>query len=208
MNLTQLGLVQCRLIELAIDPANETDWAAAGYGKARGLTLKEIRESFAKCEADPSMRSIAAVLRITDEQLKARGELGHTWMFIAIAAPFVLLLLVCASIIAEPAMHARVIYALGFASALLFGACLLHWRMRNQRKVGLEQEIAIRAAAVQSLNRILDHSPRRSSLDREQIKVVKGLYRHVQSSGQLASLLSPPYEMEGKTSDPGEAAFQ
>ncbi|CAN5562617.1 hypothetical protein BH11ARM2_BH11ARM2_37330 [soil metagenome] len=50
------------------------------YGKHDYVPMETIQTQFAACVADPSMRSVSAVVRIGREQLSARGSLGsYRW---------------------------------------------------------------------------------------------------------------------------------
>lgn len=56
----------------------ELDGTGGGYGKNRGMTVREMSEQFERFCEDASMRSFTAVIRISREQMEARGELGIT----------------------------------------------------------------------------------------------------------------------------------
>jgi hypothetical protein len=61
--------------------SSELSGTGGGYGKHAALPLDQIADRFDACVADPSMRSVSAVLRITREQLESRGSLGsYPWV--------------------------------------------------------------------------------------------------------------------------------
>src|SRR5579862_5785053 len=54
----------------------ELDGTGAGFGKNKGITVRELSGQFARLAEDGTMRSFSAVLRISREQIEARGEFG------------------------------------------------------------------------------------------------------------------------------------
>ncbi|RYG49394.1 hypothetical protein EON79_01450 [bacterium] len=51
------------------------------YGKHEYLTMDRVEDQFQKCLRDHSMRSVSAVVRISREQISARGSLGsYRWV--------------------------------------------------------------------------------------------------------------------------------
>jgi hypothetical protein len=122
------------------------------------------------------MRSISAVLRITREQLDARGQLGHY----PILALISMLLLGGAGVamlfVPEQAKSMlQKVAMIGAVCALVLG--MGAWKVRIERRSNLAQERAIRAAAVEALTSILEHNPTLKPLIREYREVVKELIR-------------------------------
>jgi hypothetical protein len=173
---------------LPISDHYDEDWAGGGYGKHKGLALREIRQRFAKCEDEPSMRSISAVLRITREQLEARGQLG-SYPVLAIGGFAILAIALVALPFTHDDVHAlleKTVYGSAAVAVLLtFGAV----RVRHARKSNLAQEDQIRSLAVATLNAILAKNPKLKPLEREQVATVKELMKKVKGSGQISSLL-------------------
>ncbi|RYG37977.1 hypothetical protein EON81_05045 [bacterium] len=51
------------------------------YGKHEYLTVEKTEDQFQRCLKDHSMRSVSAVVRISREQISARGSLGsYRWV--------------------------------------------------------------------------------------------------------------------------------
>jgi len=159
----------------------------AGMGKHHGLTLEEIRASFEICERDPSMRSVSAVLRITREQLNARGELG-----LYPPASAIMGILGVAALagmrFAGPELRTMLIQAAagcgGLSIMLLYGV----YSTRDVRSANVAQERAIRALAIYSLERIIAHDFRRKPLLREQDQTVRELLK-TQPQSSIRTLL-------------------
>ncbi|MFZ4507627.1 MAG: hypothetical protein ACOYON_08030 [Fimbriimonas sp.] len=57
---------------------SEPDYHSRGgeFGRYKGLTLHEIRLRLDQCTAEPSRRSLSAVMRLVREQLDSRGHLA------------------------------------------------------------------------------------------------------------------------------------
>ena len=166
----------------------EHEGRGGGYGKSQGLTVSEIQALFDTCVADPSMRSISAVLRITREQLEARGQLGVYPLFAWIAGLACSIGLVVRilgpekliEIATKTAIGAGIVFLLLLASTL---------PSRHVRKANVEQERVIRERAVQALTKILEHNPALKSLTMEQEITVKTLIKKNPESENLRALL-------------------
>jgi hypothetical protein len=132
----------------------EIEGRGGGFGKFHGLKLAEIQSLFDKCVEEPSMRSISAVLRITREQLDARGQLGiyplFTWVAAAACAVGVGLRVFGPAGLNEIATKA--ILGAGIVTALLLASTI---PSRSTRRTNVEQERVIRQMAVTALLAIL-----------------------------------------------------
>jgi hypothetical protein len=145
-------------------------------GRYSGLTLTEIRERFDVCVADPSMRSVSAVLRITREQLEARGHLGaYPVIFAGAAAITAAAALAGTRLPPAIAEHSLKIVFGGAAATLALGYGT--WNVRLERRAALAQEREIRRLAAETLVAILKHDFKRKPLLREQEQTLRDLMR-------------------------------
>jgi hypothetical protein len=147
---------------MSIDP----DWSGGGFGKYKGLSLREIDAAFAQCVSHPSSRSIAAVLRITREQIEARGGLGKQPYY----AVFFLMVALAAGLVALGVGEIRdkaliVAGALGFVSAAFAVGSI---RVRKERNLNLVQEREIRRRAGLAIEEMLKEVSLPEPLTREQ----------------------------------------
>ncbi len=159
-----------------------------GYGKYKGLTPGEIQDLFDRCVEDPSMRSISAVLRITREQLEARGQLGiypvFAWIDVACFIASALARQFGPHQITEIATKA----VLGTASVFVL-LLLSTVPTRRARRTNLAQEKLIREQAVAALVNILSHEPALKALTIEQEITVKILLKKTPGNEALRELL-------------------
>lgn len=166
----------------------ESDGTGGGFGKHRGITLKDIRDRFELCENDPSMRSISAVLRITREQLEARGQLGIYPSLATIAFAICLASWILRFVLTGDFSELAQKFAIGSGAVgvlLMLGVA----KVWNPRRENLRQEQIIRELAAKSINTILQSQPPLKPLLREQRDTVKEIVRKVSDSGQVAELL-------------------
>lgn len=125
-----------------------------GYGKNAGIPLDEIRRRFDLCVADPSMRSVSAVLRIAREQLEARGSLGsYRGLSVFFASMGVVALGVSFAMKGDLAEKIRTggYFALGVAALLLLGIL----QVRHAARASRAQEAEIRRLTIEALERIV-----------------------------------------------------
>jgi hypothetical protein len=166
----------------------EVEGRGGGYGRYQGLKLAEIQALFDKCVEDPSMRSISAVLRVTREQLDARGQLGIYPLFTWIAGAACLIGSALRSIGPQNLRELATKTALGAGTVfLLLIASTLP--ARHVRRTNLEQERLIRTMAVEALLKILEHNPVLKPLTVEQDMTVKILLKKTTDSEKLRTLL-------------------
>jgi len=166
----------------------EVEGRGGGYGKYEGRTIAEIQALFDTCIADPSMRSISAVLRITREQLESRGQLGVYPLLAWIAAIASVLGLVVRQYGPSSLTEFGTKAAMGSGSAFVL-LLVSTFPTRHARKVNLQQERVIRERAVQALVQILEHKPALKPLTMEQETTVKILLRKTQNSQGIKVLL-------------------
>ncbi len=164
------------------------DGRGEGFGRYQGLTIAEIVDLFDACVEEHNMRSISAVLRITREQLDARGQLGVYPVFAWVAAA-----VTGGGLFARLALGDK--YSEWTTKTAIGGACVFLLLLvsiiptRHSRKGNLGQEQAIRDAAVESLNRILEYEPDLKPLTIEQETTVKILLKKSKGSERLRMLL-------------------
>ncbi len=155
----------------------ELEGKGGGFGRYAGLSLAELRDRFEACAADPSHRSVSAVLRIAREQLEARGGLGtHRW--IPILAGVALLLSLGAPRVLPPRFADGVRAAqFGSAAALLL-ALVSFFSVRHSTRAAIVQERAIRELALDTLLRITaDPGFRPKPLDPGHVRTLRELLR-------------------------------
>jgi hypothetical protein len=166
----------------------EVEGRGGGYGRFQGLKLAEIQVLFDKCIEEPSMRSISAVLRITREQLDARGQLGiyplFAWIAGAACAVGLAIRLIGPHNMSEIATKTAL--GAGTVFLLLLGTTIPG---RTIRRTNVEQEKLIRKMAVDSLAKILEHNPTLKPLTIEQETTVKILLRKTESAESIRALL-------------------
>jgi hypothetical protein len=132
----------------------DLDGRGGGYGKFQGKTVAEIRELFAKCETDPSMRSVSVVLRVAREQLDARGGLGYYPVYAGCAVAALILSFLLKPILPTTmaAELPKFQVGIGVVSVALIVGVVITGR---DRRAGLAQEQAIRIATRETLEKIV-----------------------------------------------------
>lgn len=164
------------------------DGRGEGYGRYQGLTIAEILELFDACVEEHNMRSISAVLRITREQLDARGHLGMYPVYAWIAAALTLGGLAGRYLL--PVKYLEWTTKLAMGSSCVFVLLLISAvPTRKSRKGNMSQERAIREAAVKALSLILEYKPDLKPLTFEQETTVKILLKKSKNSEMLRLLL-------------------
>ncbi len=186
----------------------EIEGTGGGFGKYQGKKLSEIEALFETCTQDVSMRSISAVLRITREQLDARGQLGVYPLFTWIAGIAFLCAGTSRAVVPGPGTVPDALRAGGllrylgqpgvveFSTKAALGAGTVFLLLlattlpsRHTRKVNVEQERIIRAMAVKALLKILEGEPPLKPLTVEQNMTVKILLKKAEGSEGLRVLL-------------------
>ena len=164
------------------------DGTGSGFGRYQGMTLTDIQRLFDNCVEEPSMRSISAILRITREQLDARGQLGIYPVFTWVAAALTGLGLVGMALLPEQYQKWMVNLAIGAGCVfVLLGTTLIS--TRHSRRTNLKQEVAIREYAVSALVKVLESEPVLKPLTIEQEVTIKILMRKTEGSEKLSVLL-------------------
>ncbi len=165
----------------------ELEGRGSGLGRYQGLTVIEIEALFAACRNDPSMRSVRSVLRITREQLDARGSLGG-FPYLAIGLSVIALVALAMVLFGPRELLVTARMALiGFgttAAATIYGVL----NTRHERRANLVQEAEIRRLAADSLQEILAHEFPRKPLEREHIAILQELIKR-EPRERLDSLL-------------------
>lgn len=162
-----------------------------GFGKYAGLSVEQIRGRFEQCVADPSMRSISAILRITREQLEARGYLG-VYPSLARAALAIALALLGLRFVLPEALASTALQAAAVAGSCAVLLGLGAWKVRLDRRANLAQEAAIRRAAIESILAILQHPVSLKPLIREHRDLVRELIRKDKAHGLAVLLEATP----------------
>jgi hypothetical protein len=170
------------------DRALEDLGRGGGYGRYSGLTLAEIESRFDLCVADPSMRSISAVLRLTREQIDARGHLGHFPTYAILMGAVVVICAVGLPFLPEfrQAMLGGLAGSSIIWAILMFGVV----RLRDVRRSNLEQEMRIRRAALVALTEILAKNPPLKPLTREQRDTTIDIYKRCKADPGSAEVLA------------------
>ncbi len=165
----------------------DPDWSGGNFGKYKGLPLKEIDARFAQCVADPSMRSVTAVLRIAREQIESRGDLGKQPYYAAFFA-FVALTIFGVSFLFPPELRQKAwLVAGGMVFAFLaFAAGSLS--TRRARSMNLQQERAIREKAGLALEQLLLHEFPVKTLTREQRETLDAIKKQRGARNEFARL--------------------
>lgn len=132
----------------------ELDGRGGGYGKFSGMTVAELSEFFQKCESDSGMRAVSAILRVSREQVMARGQLGYYPVYagvsvLAFAVSFVVIPFLPAALQSEAPKFQM---ACGFVAFALVAGVLLN---SKDRRASVAQERAIRALTAASLARVV-----------------------------------------------------
>ena len=164
-----------------------------GHGTYDGLTLSEIADRFKQCIQDPGMRSVSAVLRITREQVMARGNLSH---YPRIALAFLCLAGVCFLVMPvlppdlKSAAPKAAVGLVAMSAILGYGSIT----SSRDRKAAQVQEREIYRMAVDALEQILVHPFARKTLTREQVDTLRTLLKQSPSSAPVRELLESSLE--------------
>jgi hypothetical protein len=147
----------------------------SGMGRYQGWTIEEIRVAFDRCLEDRSMRSVTAILRITREQLDARGSLGsYPYIAAALIVMSLLVFLLAWFVPNLPETFRALEIGLPITAAMvLFGV----WHARHDRRAGVTQEKEIRRMASDALAQLVPHDFRRKPLEREHIMTLQDLIK-------------------------------
>lgn len=174
------------LLNYSVPNSVELEGRGAGMGRYQGQSLPEIARVFERCIQEPSMRSVTAVLRITREQLDARGALGsYPYIAVALGVLSVAVFLVARFVPNLPSQVRMLEIGLPATTALvLFGI----WHARHERRAGVAQEREIRRMAADALALLAAQDFRRKPLEREHILTLTDLLRREPRPG-LAQLL-------------------
>ena len=155
----------------------------------RRLNTVEVVEAFGRCEAQPSMRSITAVLRITREQIRSRGQQGGFARF-ALGAIVVVAMVIIADKygplgIQHPVLTAAIgLVAIGLL--FLFGVV----GSAGQRLDTQAEEEEIKRLAIHAIDRIWRHPFRRKPLQREHIDTLQDLAKMAPHNETLRDILA------------------
>jgi hypothetical protein len=124
-----------------------------GFGKNKGITVRDLSTQFERIVSEPSMRSFTAVLRISREQVEARGEFGVVRL-----ALFICLGVAAISSIGMLVLQDKVRFtAMKFAIGGLVGASIFAMGLVKNRAhatAAFAQIDAIRDLSVDALLRI------------------------------------------------------
>ena len=136
-----------------IDPA--LDGSGGGYGKFKGMTIREMSGVFKQIGAEANMRSVSAILRICHEQLEGRSHLGVASLATKIIGVVTMLLVAGMFFVSE---HLRPILIKGTGAAAVLFAGFLSGSLANRRmaKSSIAQERAIGEMAIDVLEQLVD----------------------------------------------------
>lgn len=133
------------------------DGAGGGFGKNQGLPVREVLAIFARAAEEGKMRSVRTVIRVSREQIEARGDLDTypkvTVGFIVLAALAATLAIVGPEAYRESAWRGAGVLA-AIAGVLGFGV----WQSRRERVINRRQVALIREGALDAL-RTLGQKP-------------------------------------------------
>jgi len=159
------------------------------HGAYVGLSVAEVEQVFRKCEADPSMRSVTAILRMTREQCRSRGQLG-VYPRMALGMSVVGAgLLVAYFYVPEGLQKTAAIGGMGF---FVMGLLLTYGAVTGakERQASVAQEQAIMRLACESLDRLLPKSFPRKPLLREHVDTLRDLVKARPDLATLRELLA------------------
>lgn len=135
-----------------IDP--ELDGSGGGYGKFKGLTVREVSKLFENISQEGNMRSVSGILRICHEQLESRSQLA-----VSTQAAVVLGVVTGALCIAFATFHGKAQAFLGKAvaiSGVLFAGFLSGaLSTRKMARAAVAQERAICDLALDALEQVV-----------------------------------------------------
>ena len=159
------------------------------HGAYVGLSVAEVEQVFRKCEVDPSMRSVTAILRMTREQCRSRGQLG-VYPRMALGMSLVGAgLLVAYFYVPEGLQKTAAIGGMGF---FVMGLLLTYGAVTGakERQASVAQEQAIMRLACESLDRLLPRSFPRKPLLREHVDTLRDLVKARPDLATLRELLA------------------
>jgi hypothetical protein len=157
---------------------------AGGFGKGQAIPLDEVLSLFRACEAEPSMRSVTAILRVSREQIEARGSLRVNGL---LGGAFILLGLVEGGISAAKVPVLKDYWPYGLA-AILVGLilCVGTFTVRATAAAAETQKAAIAEAAVAALLTLTaDPSWKRKPLDWSNRLTLERLVKSTRSGQSL-----------------------
>jgi hypothetical protein len=129
------------------------DGTGGGFGKYKGMTVREMSEQFERFAEDASMRSFTAVIRISREQVEARGQFGVNRVMLGICA-FCTVAVFTGYVFANDRLRETLIRVgiacIGVTVALGFGLL----SSRKHARVAMAQERAIRDVTMDALAKI------------------------------------------------------
>ncbi len=131
----------------------DLDGTGGGFGKNKGMTVREMSEQFDRIASDGSVRAFSAILRISREQVEARGEFGVLRLIFFLCSGFAVVSAVAMALLSDPGRVIAMRCALGgLVAASLFAAGLL--KNRAHAKAAFAQVAAIRDLSVDALVRV------------------------------------------------------
>jgi hypothetical protein len=152
------------------------------------LPIEEIEARFAQCRAEPSMRSVTAILRITREQMGARGSLSH-YPRAAIACSIAAAGLWTVLAFLPPAVRQKLMpISIGVVlvtGTLTYGAV----SGASDRRAAVEQERKLQQLAADSLEAILGSPFPRKPMEREHLDTLRDLVKAFPDRYSLRELL-------------------
>jgi hypothetical protein len=154
-----------------IDPS--LDGAGGGYGKFKGMTVREISQIFSRVETDADMRGLKGILRICYEQLEGRSHLAVSAQAAAVLGVVTTLLLASIPLVSG---HDRdLLFKACGVSAILFAGFLSGAiSTRKSAREAIAQERAIAEMAIDVLDRMVREPRFKSgSLDSLQKQTLK-----------------------------------
>jgi hypothetical protein len=132
----------------------ELDGTGGGYGKHKGMTVREMSQQFDQIASDGTMRSFTACLRISREQIEARGGL-HVGMYTAIIFPILTAVIFAIALTTGDKNLGPLLIKIGLMMVAFTGAFIFGYlRTRPTANAAAAQERAIRDLTVDTLVRI------------------------------------------------------
>lgn len=171
-----------------IDP--RLDGTGGGFGKYPGFTVKDLNVKFNEFAEQGDFRALSGVLRMTHEQLDARGGLGHYPVLATIAFAAVLVAQILkpfAMTTMKPLMDKISIGGGVVGMILLFGVV----KTFNPLRECLAQEKAIRKISIEALDKIVSSSEfKPKALNEDQRRTLVTLLKKTgRKEGELYRLL-------------------
>ncbi|HEY0867327.1 MAG TPA: hypothetical protein VGE01_08110 [Fimbriimonas sp.] len=160
--------------------SEELDGTGGGFGRYRGVSLREFEATMDRCRREGGMRGASAVLRIAREQIDARGGLGtYPWLVGTCLVATAVLWFVPFDEGAVGEWRQKGV--LGFlALGIIFG--WITFGIRQERRKALYQESRIREASLQALRDIVSVPGfQKRSLDYTQKLTLQNLLKKTKS---------------------------